>query len=545
MNRSLYDGDHWLGGAGWIGPIPAMSDETYEDLKAEIHRHFCSRNVVKEIVDRAVDGLLGREPLRLFSGESSDGVRLEEAQRLALGFWGRRQNLKVLKEVMGRQKLGERVCVRFYVPRGLLLDTPAGPAFPDGSIEECLDRIYVHVTLPGQAAVVLDRDTQREIAVYTEADGEGHEYLEAVYRDQADPDVTVMRVFDGGSDDEGARYEWRLGGRLTIYEPRVRSIVSRQVRENQFAINLAKTMQSHNVVTGGFLERIITDAMPPGRWIDDPERPGQQIYEVGPFKVGAGTTNFYMAAEYRDSQGNISHGKPSVYFREPVSNETFITAKRDCYQDILEEVSQAHYLMSGDATSSGVSRVQARAAFEAHLSDDKGELDALAVWMLETPLAMASFFAGQAGYFDGITAEAACYVDTGPLTAEERAAVIELWEKGLIPTETAMSQIGIDDVAGNIEALVRETSAEAGDVSALPVREKRAEIVRLLTGAGAGIEAASRVAGFEKQQASAMARSDFIEQEEQEDEQQEDEQQEEAAAAGKKKEEAAGDGDGG
>jgi len=485
VNRQLYDGQHWLDSAGWIGPIPATSDATYNDIKAEIARIFCSRNVVKEVVDRIVDALLKREPRRSHTRRAEvteqnpltteQEQRLSEAHELALDFWQKRDNLKILKEVTGRRKLGESVCVRHYVPRGLLVVAPNGAVgFPKGTIADCLDKIFVHVTHPGQAAVVTDANTQRRYALYSEKQGNAlsgqSEYVELVY---TDGDKTILRVWDereeqegeGKSDQgnsDGQTFELQIGGRLTIYEPGVRSIISEQIRQNQFAINLAKTMQSRNVVTGGFLERVILDAMPPGRWIDDPANPGKQIYEVGPFKVGGGTTNFYVGAEYRDEQGNVTgHGSPSVHFRDPVSNATFIEAKRDCYQDILEEVGQPHVLISGDATASGRSREQAREIFEGALQDDKGELDPLVVWLLETPLALASYFAGQAGYFEECQAQGECLVESGPLSSEERTAIIAEWEKGAISTETMLSRLRVTDVPDELQRLQRARAAAA------------------------------------------------------------------------------------
>lgn len=44
---------------------------------------------------------------------------------------------------------------------------------------------------------------------------------------------------------------------------------------------------------------------------------------------------------------------------EPVSPDALIATKTDAYHDMLDEAAQSHIRMSGDATASGESRIQA------------------------------------------------------------------------------------------------------------------------------------------------------------------------------------------
>jgi hypothetical protein len=61
-NVLYYDGDHWQSGMGWSGPIPMKNDPTYLDIKKKIEAAFVSKNVIKEVVKRHRDGVVGREP---------------------------------------------------------------------------------------------------------------------------------------------------------------------------------------------------------------------------------------------------------------------------------------------------------------------------------------------------------------------------------------------------------------------------------------------------------------------------------------------------
>lgn len=515
LSRLFYDGHHWLDGFGWIGPIPATSDKTYQSVKSEIARVFCSKNVVKEVVDRQIDGVLGREPMFSYAlrravsedepATPEEVALLAESNDALTSWWDRRGMTKLLREVATRAKLGTQVCVRFYVPRGIL---DAKGEVPPGTLEESLDRIYVQVTEPGQAGELVDPETQLKAALYNEQGKyvemvfvEGEETVIRVWRDVAAS--AVIYVPPGGAP-QAFDYSLAIGRRRTIREFKSEPLVTQQVRENQMAINLAKTMENRNVVTGGFLERIVLDAMPPGRWIPDPDKPGQEMYEVGPFKVGSGTTNFFLAAEYRDQEGNKHFGNPSVHFRDPVAPDTFIATKRNCYQDILEETEQSHVLISGDATASGESRKQALAGFRKRCQGFKADLDPLGRWLMETPLAMAAVFANRAGTFDALRGAFECVIDVGPRSATEQKEDRDSVAAGLLSKETALVRDGSEDPAAELGRIAGEEEAS------LTNREAKATIVQTLAAGGAGIGGAATVAGFDADEVAALTEGDFV-----------------------------------
>jgi hypothetical protein len=43
-SRAYYNGDHWQGGNGWIGPLPAVTDANSAQVLADIQRNFVARN---------------------------------------------------------------------------------------------------------------------------------------------------------------------------------------------------------------------------------------------------------------------------------------------------------------------------------------------------------------------------------------------------------------------------------------------------------------------------------------------------------------------
>src|SRR6185503_16777747 len=59
----MYKGDHWQGGWGWAGPMVGQDHPEYQRLWGEIMKMFTSRNIIRDVVETHVNGVLGR-PMR-------------------------------------------------------------------------------------------------------------------------------------------------------------------------------------------------------------------------------------------------------------------------------------------------------------------------------------------------------------------------------------------------------------------------------------------------------------------------------------------------
>ncbi|RYX83959.1 hypothetical protein EON83_12540 [bacterium] len=515
-NKLFFSGDHWNSGIFWMGPTPAQSDPTYTDVRAEIKRVFCSRNVIAEVINNQRDGVLGTEPAWSFvrTEEVTEANPLTPEQEALIAeinsaatiWWDERGITQLLKDCHDEAALGESVSLRLYIPRGRLRQNAVTGAYeiPQGNFTEQLERIFAQKCLTDEAGQLVEPESQTKCAVYSETRSNGDTWLEIVFPEvDAQGQVqTVMRVVSttNGVETETV-YSWDLGGRLTINHLDMDTLITQQVRENQMSINLQKTLQNRNGVAGGFVERIITDGMPPGRYVPDPKDSTKKVYQVAPFRVGAGTTNFIRAAKYEESDGqdgSVRYGKPDVHYREPTSPNTFIDAKRDFYQDILEETGQTHTLTNGDAVASGESRKQARATFKKRLDGVKAAIDPLGRWLLETVVVMALLFAERRAEADNIRCDFGCIVDTGPRTAEEQKADGEAVKDGRLSVETAMTRDSIED-----------PGAERGRVdgereSSLEVRKQRAELMKTFKDAGLDVRSAALAAGFSEEEANRM-----------------------------------------
>jgi hypothetical protein len=467
-NRAYYHGDHWQDGDGWSGPMLDMKHKLYSQMLLEIQRAFVSKNTIAEVAERHSAGVIGREPRwrltvrrPLADGEeptAQEQTLIDEAEMLLNGWWEDRGCHKVLREAAETMLLAKRGSLRLFVPPGLLVDG----LVPREPVEEAIGRIYLHHPEPEQAAVPRDRNTMQDIGIYL-FERNNQKLAELIY---LDGDWTVIRLAEATSD-EGEEEEqpepWRfnLGGRLTMFEMNRRLLITEQVRQNQKLLNLALTMLQRNVIQGGFLERTFFNAQLPGKDIPDPDRPGETKFVPEPLHVGPGATNFLSGVVTEDDQGNTVVATPSVVYRNPVPVETFAETKREAYSCILEEVDQLHVLITGDATASGESRKQAQTDFRQSLLDSKDQLEKATAWLLETVLAMAAEFSGQAGRYEELRVDAECRVDLGPISGDEQRVARELVEAQIISKRTAMSRVGVDDAdaeAGQIATEQEESS---------------------------------------------------------------------------------------
>ena len=493
-NRRLYDGDHWLDTAGWIGPRPGAGDTDSTNVLLEIRRAFISKNAVREVVDRHVGGVMGKEPSWKFTvrrplgkveQQQPDGTMktvdeepneaeqalIDEAETALTEWWDARGAHTLIQDVAATLLLARRGALRLFVPPGLVEQDGVTGAIsvPVTELTPSLMRIYVKAPDPAQATVVTDENTQQQAGIFLYRDDESKaDRAELVYLDDAGQ--TLIRIL--GATDTTAAAPLDLGGRLTIYEMTRAALITPQVRQLQALLNMALTMLGRNVVLAGFLERILLNVQLPGVYEGEG---AARRFVPDTFRVGAGTTNALMGATYVDEQGITRMASPSVVYRDPVPVDTFKATKEEAYTAILEETDQLHAQISGDATASGESRKQARADFEQSLLDTQAQLNRAGRWLLETVLAMGAAFAGTPGRFAELRAVFECRVDAGPMAADELRLLSELsGSQQLLSRETAMARVGVDDVDAEQERIASEE--EAKQARALAIAQAQAEI---------------------------------------------------------------------
>lgn len=530
LNRLFYDGDHWQDGDGWIGPAPRKGEDGHQEAMAAIAKAFTSRNVIAEVVDRHAAGVVGREPSWALTlreppelddkGEpeeiqDADRDLIAEAEAALTEWWDDRGLPEVFQEAASTLLWAERAALRLYVPRGLLEDLSTGEGeattgVSAGDLQEALGKLYVDHPKPEAAAVWEDPDTKRQVAIFLyeeeaeEEGGEGAQFAELVYL-QEDAEEGAATEGEGvqtiirrvGKDGQPQDFPQRFNGRLTMDEMSRRALITEQVRQGQRALNLALSMLPRNVTTGGFLEQVLLNAQMPGRWEEDAAGQARKFIPE-PYQRGPGTVNFIRGIEVgEDQQGRAVLTDPQVEWREPVPVDSSVDAKNSHYADILNEVDQAHILLSSEAVS-GRSREQARADFESSLRLSQSRLERSGRWLLETALAMAEAFMGSPGkYTERLRVTFQCHVHLGPVSPEERKQNADDMKAGLVSRETAMSQSGIQDVDAEMERMRREETAR------IDIARRRGEAMKAWTDAGAGIREAALASGMTEEEVKA------------------------------------------
>jgi hypothetical protein len=520
VNRRMFEGDMWLDGEGWVGPRPAPGEEGADDIMELLRLGFVSKNIVAEVCERHMTGVVGTEPAWAFVPArfmAADDAPTPEEETLIqeveenLTWWtNKRRSHALLQDAIMTVLWAKRSTFRLRIPAGMVTDI--GPVDPSlagletddngnpvqtgvlaSDLRAALDLIFPQRLEPEFSAVVTDPDTMREAGVFlaknqTTGTWEG----ELVYLD--DDGSTVLRpIVD---DVIQSAVPIPLGGRLTFFEIRRRLLITPQVVQQQKAYNLAVSCIPRTVITSGFLERVLLNAQMPGEWERDAD--GNPIRFVpAKYVTGGGSTQFVQGIEIgRDPQtGEVKLSNPSVQWRDPGQVLMPVQAKEAHYRDILDECDQAHILAQNAASPSGVSREQARAGYEKSLELTQPEAQNAVVWMLEGALALAEYILGQPGRW---TSKLRCVcdarIDSGPVTPDEERVVTESVEKGMMSEETGMSRLRIPDVDAEKVRIMRQPGARLG------LLKRQADVLAALVNAGFDLVAAGRFVGFDEAQ---------------------------------------------
>jgi len=506
-NMMLFDGDHWMGGKGWVGPQLDSDQSGAAKMMAQIKEAFVSKNVVKEIVSRHVAGVLGNDPVwrvgprDLVEGEEGEPLEGEDetqspleaqAEEILRAWWDGEQGLvageealasplTVIQSAIQKALLVDRGPLRLFIPAKFLTDVASpitsSPEGEDAAVEttvietadpaETLKKIYLLGPEADQAMVGLNNLTMTEYGIYlidaddpdtTQIEGTGH-VGEIVFVDEANK--THIRIIETDYDPEQEFDEIMIdmGGKLTMFEIQIPRLVSDSVRQLQKQVNMILTMMGRNVVQAGFLERILLNAQLPGVTELD-EVTGEETFIPDDFEIGPGATAFVQGVTYEDNDGNERIANASVVYRNPVDTKTFIESREEVYRALLEEVKQAHVLTVSEANLSAKSRMESRFDYEASLEDTQHQVEQALAWVLETVLKMVAIFSGTPNVFDSLKVTIETELNLGRPGPEEVDMIVKQVEAQLKSRRVAMSDLGARDVDAE-EAQIQKEQAEA------------------------------------------------------------------------------------
>ena len=484
VNQLFYDGEHWQGGAQWAGqwPLDAQGNPDATGM-AEVGRAFVSQNLIRSVQARHTAGVAGREAFaRVLDENATQDEQADDAQmaddpeeeaadpvaelNATMAEWLERRNLReLLQSYSNMLGLAGTAPGRLFIPTGQLAKRegatrqggqrtelkPGDPiTVPTMPFEEALSLVRIEVAVPGKSGVYEDPWTGDKYAAHTFSIG-GKQYAEVSYLDADGNTKRVLLTNDGGKPRE-VQNPMDLGGALLIYQRHREPLITEQVRQQQRLVNKAFTMMNTNLDWSGFVERIITNSQRPEKEVPD-GKGGTKKIPV--YEAGAGTATFLNGFKYEDENGNVKVTTPQVIFREPIGAEVFTQAIEAGRYAILDETNQLHALISGDASPSGESRIQARADFITSLLLTKPALDGFGRWLMETAYRMACDLSGTEPV-DSYRMVFRCRLDPGPASPEETRAIIERVKANLLSRRSALALHGVEDVDAELAVLSAE-----------------------------------------------------------------------------------------
>lgn len=510
-NDQFFEGDHWQNGEGWVGPMPPDSVSGASDVKAQIEKGFLSKNVIKEVVNRHTNGVLGRSPVWSFAsreidenGKVNDAAKkiIAEVEQAFTSWWDKRKVHDKLKLSLSQMLLAQKSVARLYIAMGKTVELENGEAgIPVAqTLAEALNYIFPDIPDPESSTVYTDPLTDQELGIllYKPIDPatgkeKNTDAAELTYLIPVDangditPDengegvLTLIRTIEEGAD---TIVPLELGGRITMNQIERDLFVTEQMREQQKALNLALSMLPRNVVTSGFLERVILNAEMPGEWEYKDGKPVK--FHPAKYVTGSGTTNALVGVKVEQPDGKMTVATPDVKWRDPSPVKPAIDAAQAIYLAMLEEARQAHIILSGEALVSGKSREQARADFDMSLNESKIPCEQQGQWILNTTLAFAEQLMGEPGkYTTKLYATFQCHTFTGPVTWEERKQNDDSIGKTM-SQQRAMEANGILDVDAEMARITQENLTRIGHI-AEQITAWKAAVDGGMTGEAAGL----------------------------------------------------------
>ena len=482
----VVDKNNWQDSNGWSGPQITGGGDIESTLKEGIYRDFTPKGATPSVVRRYRRGTVGRESgwiVSIEEGSRATEARKKEAGSLLLEWWNYNKGLRVFRQAVSYCATVGRGPLRLYPPPGSMVNGQ----MPVLSPQDAIKRIYLLAPKPDQASVVTDEWSMKKAGVYTYEDEEGKPAIGLCYVNEQGR--TVLKTLKSGSSNtaqapgliqrvkdhlngEKRDPELELNGNLLLFELDNEPLITEPVKRQQKLLDKAGTVLSHEMDEGGFREEVYFNTMPPGKMvkIDDPDNPGKQIeafVKGAPslFERGPGKRLFAQGTSWTetDQSGNkTTHlATPSRDVVEPVPVDTFVKTAEFAYRNILEDTDQLHVLISGDASSSGESRKQARDDYTKSLEEMKSEVDYIGSAIMETVLSLVAAFSKRAGYFDGIRVSFDARIDPGPLSADERRVIIEEVREGLRSIESGMQLLGISDPDAMKKKIIDEAKEKA------------------------------------------------------------------------------------
>lgn len=541
-----YLDDFWQKGVTLLPPTQGGMSGNLDNL---FERRYVFRNIIKEVVGRVVGAFYGKPPNWRFQVNGED---VEESDAAPAPAPVEGQPVvpptpapttvdpltlidKALNEFFVKQNVAEemgkafafrlafgRGSWRLYIPtkyKRLNAVATAGDApdiagdaeQPEGdsgdptdyvefkSIEEAIAAMRIEFIPPTQARLLDDGGELFSLVKYPVRHNwetrESKNVIEFSFVDNSDRTfIGTIGETSGISDILKANLSspFDLAGFTTLGEFKGHPYVNHALYKNNQLVNLALTCAGFSLVDNGFGEMVLTNVQLETKTVTGPDGEKQEIpVEI---KRGGGAIQNLIGVEVVDEHtGSVKKETPGVHFREPSAMTAFKDGYDLGYVACLQEAGQLYALISGDATASGESRVQALADFILRVNPYKSEVDEEGSQLMTVVLLWAAQLAGKPLVGHRVVYDSRMFVSA--LSAAEKTTVMAMRKDGTISRETERVLLGIDDPALENELILREQKEPVGSVTIDDLSE-RADLCLKLLGLGIDQETIYETLGF-------------------------------------------------
>lgn len=481
-NNAYMNGDHYQKMCAWGGPPVPGSIDGYNETTAALEKDQVPVPVIPEVIEAFATGVVGNEPA--FSVElkrelaEDDETSPEEEKEL--GFFN--DALTAFFDTAGANEhlheFVENLCsgratLRFFIPP----EIAAKNDFKD--LPDAAAKFYLESPEWDRAGVYTDTRSMKKVGIYLfkqeedvlvngQAIKQWGNRAEVTYLDDAGK--TVFRVLRSGSTEPESEEVYDCNGHAWLFQAKLkRPIVGKAQQALQRKIDFENFILPKNAQYAGFRTEDFIGVQRP---VD------KDTGEYEEIERGPGVKSFWQPVYYEDSDGNKKPSAAMLVTSEPVDSSPIRDDIEHLVRILLKSCKQLHTVISGDASASAISRVQSRAQFVKALARIKPQVERVLRELFEVVICMACQLSGKtellASFKANYRVRVDCKLDAGPITPEERTAIIAMYDAQLIDRETTQVMLGIEDIGSVNNALQRD------EESNLDVLAKRVEIFNAL-----------------------------------------------------------------
>ncbi|NEO59251.1 MAG: hypothetical protein F6J98_02125 [Moorea sp. SIO4G2] len=463
-NYEFYNGDHWNVSIFKERSL-IIETELQRQQVEEFHQKFQSDNVLKDIVERKVNGLLGEDPSWFFADEDMEPLEsvpggidkilqrfLRSQKLLSSSMFAGKGSKNCLEKAITNAYIGGKGYVRLYDPQRfnipLLMHSPDPFSVVIGRDGNGLPTwIRYTYTLKNDETQVEHQmiDETTGFTVFRTLEGHSSNYVETFGIDHE-------TGFEEGSVID--QWEMDLGGSYSIYEIALEPMINKDNKRSQKAINQILTLSLNNVMFTIPRDSVL-NGLPPGKFTTNEQGQIEYVRDEKLEYVPPGSTTYISG--YPIFGGNLGEGRgagkkitgytnPSVHTHTPFETTYFSENLEQFRLNIYRRAKQEFVLRQvADKEKSGVAHKILRDDFMQSMQKDSTTI----IECLKTVYKTSIFMLNQASLVTRTAIKNTELVVELNLTIsdilpDDKRVIIEEYNANLVSQFTAINQLGYE-----------------------------------------------------------------------------------------------------